>query len=104
MGVLQQHHEGALLGLVRAKVRWLRAHAKVVELGEVVADGRGGLVRNPWAITSEKAYDQYRRALAEFGATPSSAARVHAGEAGAEPSAMTGIRPFGVVPSKRGAV
>ena len=78
MGVLQREQGDALELLVRAKVRYLRLAAKVREMGEVLADGKGELYRNPHAIAMEKAEVEFRRLLLEFGLTPAAATRVRA--------------------------
>ena len=52
--------------------------AKVREMGEVLADSKGELYRNPHAIAMEKAEVEFRRLLLEFGLTPAAATRVRA--------------------------
>jgi P27 family predicted phage terminase small subunit len=78
MGVLQKEQVEALDLLVRAKVRYLRLAATVREMGEVLADAKGDLYRNPHAIAMEKAESEYRRMAMEFGLTPAAATRVRA--------------------------
>lgn len=78
MGVLQKEQAEALELLVRAKVRYLRLAAKVREMGEVLADGKGELYRNPHAIAMERAEVEFRRMAMEFGITPAAATRVRA--------------------------
>jgi P27 family predicted phage terminase small subunit len=78
MGVLQKQQVEALDLLVRAKVRYLRLAATVREMGEVLADAKGDLYRNPHAIAMEKAESEYRRMAMEFGLTPAAATRVRA--------------------------
>jgi len=78
MGVLQKEQVEALEILVRTKVRYLRLAAKVKEMGEVLADAKGELYRNPHAIAMEKAEVEFRRMAMEFGITPAAATRVRA--------------------------
>lgn len=101
MGVLQREQGDALELLVRAKVRYLRLAAKVREMGEVLADAKGDLYRNPHAIAMEKAEVEFRRLLLEFGLTPAAATRVRAdGEQAAEGDANQ-RRFFSLVAGKR---
>jgi len=101
MGVLRKEQVEALELLVRAKVRYLRLAAKVREMGEVLADAKGELYRNPHAIAMEKAETEYRRMAMEFGLTPAAATRVRAeAEKDAEGDA-TARRFFSLVAGKR---
>ncbi len=79
-GVLKREHSNALLVLVKAKVRMLRADAKVRTTGgEVLTDEATGEQRaNVWAAVRDKAWEQYRRAMLEVGDTPSAESRVEA--------------------------
>lgn len=76
MGVLNAENVDALTLLVKSKVRYLRLATKVHEMGEVIEDPSGNLVRNPYAIAMEKAVAEYRRMCEAFGITPSAATRV----------------------------
>jgi len=97
MGVLQKEQSEALELLVRAKVRYLRLAAKVREMGEVLADAKGDLYRNPHAIAMEKAEVEFRRLLLEFGLTPAAATRVRADAEKAADDGSTARRFFGLV-------
>jgi len=101
MGVLQKHQVEALELLVRAKVRYLRLAAKVREMGEVLADAKGELYRNPHAIAMEKAEVEFRRLLLEFGLTPAAATRVRAEAEQAAEGDATARRFFSLVAGKR---
>jgi P27 family predicted phage terminase small subunit len=101
MGVLQKHQVEALELLVRAKVRYLRLAAKVREMGEVLADAKGDLYRNPHAIAMEKAEVEFRRLLLEFGLTPAAATRVRAEAEQAADSDANARRFFSLVAGKR---
>ena len=96
MGVLHREHVDGLLLLVRAKLRYEALVAEVAALGEVLTDDRGNLYRNPYAISMERALVEFRRLLAEFGCTPSSATRVRADRADAA-ARPPGTPAFGVV-------
>ena len=97
MGVLQKEQVEALELLVRAKVRYLRLAAKVREMGEVLADSKGELYRNPHAIAMEKAEVEFRRLLLEFGLTPAAATRVRAEAEKSTDDGSTARRFFGLV-------
>src|SRR5262245_15772580 len=101
MGVLQKQQAEALELLVRAKVRYLRLAAKVREMGEVLADAKGDLYRNPHAIAMEKAEVEFRRLLLEFGLTPAAATRVRAEAEQAADSDANARRFFSLVAGKR---
>jgi P27 family predicted phage terminase small subunit len=101
MGVLQKEQIEALELLVRAKVRYLRLAAKVREMGEVLADAKGELYRNPHAIAMERAEVEFRRLLLEFGLTPAAATRVRADAEHAAEGDATARRFFSLVAGKR---
>lgn len=101
MGVLQKEQSDALELLVRAKVRYLRLAAKVREMGEVLADAKGDLYRNPHAIAMEKAEVEFRRLLLEFGLTPAAATRVRAEAEQAAGDDANARRFFSLVAGKR---
>jgi P27 family predicted phage terminase small subunit len=101
MGVLQKEQTDALELLVRAKVRYLRLAAKVREMGEVLADAKGDLYRNPHAIAMEKAEVEFRRLLLEFGLTPAAATRVRADVEQAADGDANQRRFFSLVAGKR---
>ncbi len=101
MGVLQREQGDALELLVRAKVRYLRLAAKVREMGEVLADAKGDLYRNPHAIAMEKAEVEFRRLLLEFGLTPAAATRVRADAERDAGDDATARRFFSLVAGKR---
>lgn len=97
MGVLLREQEEAFELLVRGKVRYRRLALKVREMGEVIVDSKGDLVRNPHSIGMEKAEVEYRRLLGEFGLSPSSATRVRADTAAAGDQDSTARRFFRLV-------
>ncbi|MCG3136059.1 MAG: hypothetical protein HMLKMBBP_03856 [Planctomycetes bacterium] len=101
MGVLLREQGDALELLVRAKVRYLRLAAKVREMGEVLADAKGDLYRNPHAIAMEKAEVELRRLLLEFGLTPAAATRVRADAEQATEGDANQRRFFSLVAGKR---
>ncbi len=101
MGVLQKEQTDALELLVRAKVRYLRLAAKVREMGEVLADAKGDICRNPHAIAMEKSEVEFRRLLLEFGLTPAAATRVRADTEQAAEGDAHQRRFFSLVAGKR---
>jgi P27 family predicted phage terminase small subunit len=46
--------------------------------GEVIRNGPLSLIRNPWATTREKAFEQFTKLASQFGMTPSARTRVQA--------------------------
>jgi P27 family predicted phage terminase small subunit len=81
-GVLKREHGNALLMLVKAKVRYLRAAAKVREEGEVLVNpATKEQKRNVWVDVMDRAWEQYRRAMLELGDTPSAESRVECARA-----------------------
>ena len=97
MGVLLREQAEAFELLVRGKVRYRRLALKVREMGEVIVDSKGDLVRNPSAIAMERAEIEYRRLLGEFGLSPAAATRVRAETAEAADTGATARRFFRLV-------
>lgn len=75
-GLLTRVDRAALAAYCQAWAHWVEAEAKVRELGAVVKTQSGGLAQNPWLGVANRAMDEMRRFLVEFGMTPSSRARV----------------------------
>lgn len=59
-----------------AHARWKRANDELLLDGYVVTNSMGQDTRSPWIIISEKAFDQMKGILTEFGMTPSSRSKV----------------------------
>ena len=56
--------------------RWVIAEEHCAKEGEILTSEGGGLYQNPWRYEANKAQEQIRRMLPEFGLTPSSRARL----------------------------
>jgi len=89
----------ALAMYCQAWGRWVEAERKVQEQGEILESDRGGLYQNPWLHVANKAWDQMRKVLAEFGFTPSSRSRLQVEPRDEEPSLAEQL--FAMVNSKR---
>jgi len=75
-GLLTEADYTALALYCQAYARWRKAEEKLAEQGEILESARGGLYQNPWLAVANRAWDQIRKSLAEFGMTPSSRLRV----------------------------
>jgi len=82
LGLYTEVDRAALAMYCQAWGRWVMAERKVQEEGEVIVSKMGGLYQNPWLHVANRAWEQMRKVLAEFGLTPSSRTRlsVRAGE------------------------
>jgi len=77
-GLLTEIDGPALMGYCLAYGRLLDAEAKLREYGSVVKAPSGYLVHSPYLAIANKALEQMRSMLVEFGMTPSSRSRVQA--------------------------
>jgi len=66
--------------------RWLEAERKLAKEGLILKSDKGNLYQNPWLHVANKAWEQMRKVLAEFGLTPSSRVRLSVSKSGQEPS------------------
>lgn len=66
--------------------RWVEAERKLAKEGLVLNSDKGNLYQNPWLHVANKAWEQMRKILVEFGLTPSSRARLSVGAGDREPS------------------
>lgn len=87
-GLLTELDGSALLAYCLAYDRLLDAEEKLRQYGAVVKAPSGFLVHSPYLAIANRALEQMRSMLVEFGATPSSRSRVHA--AGGAPAASSG--------------
>lgn len=58
--------------------RWIEAERNVALTGTVLTSDRGNFYTNPYLHVANKAWDQIKRMLAEFGLTPAERTRVAA--------------------------
>ena len=77
----------ALAMLCQVWCRWKQMEQKVMAAGEVlVSKETGNLYQNPYLHVANRAWEQMRKMLAEFGLTPSSRSRIRVALAEDEPS------------------
>ena len=80
LGVLTEIDSDALSLYCEAWALWVHAKKKVHELGAIVRSPKSGYpVASPYIGIANKAHDQMRALLAEFGMTPSSRSRIEIG-------------------------
>jgi P27 family predicted phage terminase small subunit len=85
-GLLTEIDGPALMGYCMAYARLLDAEEKLREFGSVVKAPSGYLVHSPYLAIANKALEQMRSMLVEFGMTPSSRSRVQAAGAARPPA------------------
>ena len=86
LGLYTEVDHAALAMYCQAWGRWVIAERKLTVEGEIITGVEGGKCQNPWRYEANKAQDQMRRMLAEFGLTPASRARLSVPGAPDEPS------------------
>ena len=78
LGLLAATDRAALAAYCQAYGRWVEAEKKVAEVGLVAQTAAGNVIQNPYLAVANKAMEQMKGYLIEFGMTPSSRARIHA--------------------------
>lgn len=83
LGLYTECDRAALTMYCQAWGRWVKAEVALAKQGEILTSKKddesgGGSYQNPWRHEANKAQDQIKRMLAEFGLTPSSRARLMA--------------------------
>ena len=87
LGLYTEVDRAALAMYCQAWGRWVEAERELDESGgEVLKSDKGNFYQNPWLHVANRAWDQLRKAMVEFGMTPSSRTRVTAVNSGEEPS------------------
>lgn len=72
----------ALAMYCQAYGRWVAAEREIDATGgPTLVSEAGGLYQNPWQTAANKAFDQVRRMLGEFGLTPATRSRLKVGPA-----------------------
>ena len=66
--------------------RWVIAERAIAKEGEILKSDEGGKYQNPWRYEANKAQDQMRKLLSEFGLSPSSRSRLSAPATPDEPT------------------
>lgn len=84
LGLYTVVDRAALAMYCQAWGRWVEAERKLAKEGPVLTSDKGNLYQNPWFHVANKAWEQMRKILAEFGLTPSSRARLSVGAGGQE--------------------
>lgn len=76
LGLYTEVDRAALAMYCQAWGRWVKAERELVKKGAVLISDKGNLYQNPWLHVANKAWEQMRKVLAEFGLTPSSRSRL----------------------------
>lgn len=79
-GVLTNLDVHALAMYCEAYARWFDANEKIKKFGTVIKAPSGFPVQSPYLAIANKAFDQMKSMLVEFGMTPSSRTRVSVSE------------------------
>ena len=75
IGLYTEIDRAAMAMLCQEWGRWVVAEREVQEKGEIVTSDKGYMYQNPWRHEANKAQEQMRRMMTEFGMTPSSRSR-----------------------------
>ena len=78
IGLMSALDRAALAGYCTAYARWVEAEEALKTYGVVVKSPSGFPIQSPYLAIANKALEQMRGFLVEFGMTPASRARVHA--------------------------
>lgn len=76
LGLVSQIDRAALAAYCIAYGRWVEAERQVRTEGAIVLTDKGNPIQNPALAIANKAMDQMRKLIVEFGMTPSSRSRV----------------------------
>jgi P27 family predicted phage terminase small subunit len=91
LGLLAGIDRSALALYAEAYARWLDAIQALQKYGTVVKSPNGFPIQSPYVALANKAGEQVRLLLAEFGMTPASRSRVHAMTVEEEDSKWAGL-------------
>ena len=78
LGLITILDRAALAAYCQVWARWVQAERMVKESGTVTLSFKGYSMQNPHLSIANKALEQMKSFLTEFGLTPSSRTRVHA--------------------------
>ena len=78
LGLMTKMDRAAMAAYCQSYGRWVDAENKVKERGDVVKTPDGKIVPNPYLGVANRAMDNMRKFLVEFGMTPSSRSRLSA--------------------------
>ena len=88
MGLVSELDRAALAAYCAAWGRWVEAEAALKQYGVVVKSPSGFPIQSPYLAIANKAMEQMRAFLLEFGLTPASRTRVHASPVTNEPNSL----------------
>ena len=91
LGLVSDLDRSALAGYCQAWGRWVEAEEALRQYGVVVKSPSGFPMQSPFLAVANKALEQMRSFLIEFGMTPASRTRVHATKS-AEPDPFEELR------------
>ena len=92
LGLVSEMDRAALAGYCQAWGRWVEAENGLKTYGVVIKSPGGFPIQSPFFAVANKALEQMRGFLIEFGMTPASRSRVHASEAKDDFDAFLGSR------------
>lgn len=84
LGLLSRIDRAALANYCQAWGRWVEAEEALRKYGVMVKSPNGFPMQSPYLAVANKAMEQIRAMLTEFGMSPSSRTRVHAEPAGTD--------------------
>jgi P27 family predicted phage terminase small subunit len=76
----------ALAMFCAAAARWIEAEKKLADTGMILESKQGGLYQNPYLSVANKAWEQMRKMLSEFGLSPAERSRLRVLATEDEPS------------------
>lgn len=78
LGIMTKIDRAALAAYCQSYGRWVEAEKKADEKGPVIKSPTGDIRTNPYLVVANRAMDNMRKFLVEFGMTPSSRSRITA--------------------------
>jgi P27 family predicted phage terminase small subunit len=78
LGLLTRIDRAALAAYCQAWATWIEAQAALRQYGVIIKSPSGYPMQSPCLVVANKAFEQMRLMLAEFGMSPRSRTRVHA--------------------------
>lgn len=76
LGLYTDVDRAALAMYCQAWGRWVEAERELAKGEMILTSDKGNLYQNPWLHVANRAWEQMRKILAEFGLTPSSRSRL----------------------------
>lgn len=75
-GLLTTADLHALAMFCAAAARWIEAEKKLADTGMILESKQGGLYQNPYLSVANRAWEQMRKMLSEFGLSPAERSRL----------------------------